>query len=187
MKRQRSFEQSFSWVSVMLLGMGVLFLGVAVMAQLVMTTPESVHVTVNGVPLPPTEESLQTAHLIFGLTFGSVGFILLSIGAIVFVRRQMYLLRARRLMREGDCLSAIVLDCEPTNVSVNRRPLLRLRCSYMDKKGITYIFKSAALRGDPTPFLPNGSVAVYCDRNDMSLYYVDVDGSIGLGNKVIEL
>ena len=187
MKPQKSFMQNFAWAGVMLLAMGVLFAAIGFILPLALTSPDSVRVVVNGVRLPATAETLRTAHRIYWLTFGLIGLSLLLAGGVVFCRCRASRARAHRLKAEGEYLSARLIGYEPTAVRVNRRPLYRLRCAYTDNKGTTYIFKSASLRADPAPFLPGGMVDVYCDRADMSRYFVDVDGSAGLGERVFEL
>jgi len=191
MKKQRSFLQSFTWVGVMLLVMGGIFAAVGIITQFAPTAPESFTMVVNGVQAgvqaSAAAASLQMARLIYLLTFGLMGLTLMLTGAIIFGCGKMRRLREQRLKQEGDCLAARVVGQERTGARSNYQQIMRLRCAYTDEKGTTYIFKSRMLRSDPEPFLPNGMVNIYYDRNDMSRYFVDVDGSVGLGDKVVEL
>jgi len=187
MKRQRSFLQNFAWVGIMLLAMGFVFLSVAVGSQYILTDPSSVNYYVNGIKQPDTMETLQSARLLFLLLFGGFGLGAMIPGFVICLRAWLRGKQIRRLKAEGEYLSARNVGLEPTAVRINRQPLMRLRCAYTDNKGTTYVFKSASLRCDPEPFLADGKVDVYYDRNDMSCYFVDVDGSIGLGERVVEL
>jgi len=187
MRKQRSFVRSFAWVGIMLLAMGGIFLSVAIVTQLILTDPASVTMYVNGIRQPDTQETLQSARLLFLLLFGGFGLGTMAPGLVICLCAWSRSKRNHRLKAEGDYLAARVVGFEPTAVRVNRRPLMRLRCAYTDNTGTTYIFKSASLRADPTPFLADDTADVYCDRNDLSCYFVDVDGSVGLGERVIEL
>lgn len=187
-RRQRSFLQSFILVGVMLLVMGIVFSAVAVIMQLVSLSPESMTLTVNGERVPATEDTLALFRRIFLLGFGIVGLILLFAGGAALGTHVGKKRKAAWLKAEGAHIRAEVTEVEPTAVYVNHRPLGRIFCSYTDYTGTTYIFKSGSLRIDPVPYLRDGCVDVYYDRGDMKKYFVDVDGSVGLGSgRVVEL
>ena len=187
MSKRGSYLQSFMWVGVLLLVMGLLFGSVGVATQFLITSPGDVNLTINGVRQPPTMETLHTARLLFLSIFGGFGLLLTTPGLIICAcaigRRRL----ARRLKAEGVHMVANVVGYASSGVRVNSRRLERLRCAYTDETGTTYVFKSGLLRVDPAPFLLQGKVDVYCDRDKMSRYFVDVDGSIGLGDRVVEL
>jgi len=187
MRRRGSYLQNFTWVGVLLLLMGAVFLSVAVATQFLIAAPEDVNLSINGVRQPATQETLRTARMLFLGIFGGFGSVLAIPGIIICVLAKRRRLLERRLKAEGMCISANILEYVPSGVRVNHRRLERMRCAYTDEKGITYIFKSSILWADPSPFLPQGKVDVYCDRDNISRYFVDVDGSVGLGDRVIEL
>lgn len=185
--KQKSFLQSFAWVGIMLLVLGSVFLGVAVVMQLVPLNPENMSIYSNGLRQPSTKETVRTFRLIFLLVFGILGLGMAIAGSIVAGRARAQRRLACRLKEEGVCLTAEVAGISPSAVRVNYRSLVRVRCSYTDFGGRTYIFKSGLLRMDPMPYLPQGYVNVYHERDNISRYFVDIDGSVGLGTRVVEL
>lgn len=185
--KQKSFLQSLTWVSVMLLVMGLVFLSVAIILQLVPLQPEDITYSVNGVRRPSTQETVSTFRLIFLLVFGLIGLGLSTGGVISLVRSAGRRSRESQLKAEGAYLTAYVTDYAPSAVRVNNRSLARIRCAYNAPDGSTYIFKSGLLRMDPYPYLTEGQLRVYYDPNNMSRYFVDVDESAGLGGRVVEL
>ena len=187
MSKQKSFLMNFSWVAVMLISMGLVFLSIAVVMQLVPIALEDIRNTVNGVPQRSTADSVEMFRLTFLLAFGIPSLMLLTAGGIVGGCIAARKKRARWLKAEGRCITAQITGCTPTNVRVNYRYLMRLNCAYAASGGVTYIFKSGTLRMDPMPYLSQGEVKVYHDRNDIKRYFVDVDGSVGMGSRIVEL
>lgn len=185
--KSKSFLQSFIWIGVMLLGMGLVFLSVAIVMQLVPLRPEDISYYANGVRQPSTEGTVSSFRLIFLLAFGLVGLGLSVGGGVSLGRAAMRRSQARRLKAEGARLTAYLTDYEPSGIRVNNRSVARIRCAYNAPDGKTYIFKSGLLRIDPYPFLTEGQLCVYYDPNNMSRYFVDVDESAGVGDRMIEL
>lgn len=185
--KQKSFHQSFGWFGAILFIMGIIFLGVAIVIQLIPMSPEDMRVYVNGVQQPATEDTVHMFRMIFLLVFGFIGLLLFIIGGIVIGRNAGQRRLAKQLKQEGAKLTAQAVECTPSMIRVNRRMTARLVCSHTALNGQTYIFKSGLLRQNPYPYLQQGKVYVYHDRNNMSRYFVDVDESIGLGSRVIEL
>jgi len=185
--KPKSFYQSFTWVSIMLLAMGCIFLAVGIGMQLVPMSPEDISYYHNGIRQPSTEATLRSFRLIFLLCFGLIGAVLAAVGGILLVRWSIRRRRNQRLKQEGTRITAVVADYTPATVRVNHQYMTRLQCTYNTPGGKTYIFKSGYLRMDPVPYLHEGEITVYYERNNMKNYFVDVDGSIGLGSKVVEL
>lgn len=185
--RQKSFLQNFLWVSMLLLALGAIFLGIAVLIQLIPLAPESVSVYANGVLQPSTEETVRTFRFIFLLVFGSLGAAMILIAGIAALHNILRGRLARRLKTEGVMVTAGIVGYAPSAIYVNRRSLMRLRCAYAAPDGKTYIFKSGFLRMDPAPYLNTGQITVYYDPGNVRRYFVDVDGSAGAGSQVVEL
>jgi len=183
----KSFLYHFTWVGILLLSMGLLFLCIALLMQFIPIHPDSVALYYNDVRQPSTPETVQSARLLFGLIFGGIGVILGCIGTLILAKKWIARGRAERLKAYGTCVKATVTDCAASAMHINGRYFSRLNCAYLDSSGITYIFKSGALRMDPSPYLTDGTVTVYYDEHNMRHYFVDVDDSIGIGSKVIEL
>ena len=187
MKKQKSFLMNFVWVAILLSAMGILFSSIAVITQFVPIAPEDVTVYVNGIRRPPTEESVATFRLAFLLSFGIIGVVLLGAGGIVGGRIAAQKRRTRHLKNNGMCVTAQATECTSSSIRVNHRYLTHLNCSYKAPNGITYIFKSGTLRMNPIPYLTDGKVEVYYDRDNIKHYFVDVDGSASLGVSTIEI
>jgi hypothetical protein len=185
--KAKSFIYEFTWVGIMLLSMGMLFLGIALVMQLVPLAPENVNLYYNGVRQPSTLETVEETRLLFGLIFGGLGVLLGCVGLIVAARKWIKRGRAERLKAYGTCVQAAVTGNEASAVRINHQYLTRLQCAYTGGDGVTYIFKSDSLRMDPTALLDEGMVTVYYDEYNMKHYFVDVDGSVGVGTKVVEL
>jgi hypothetical protein len=185
--RHKSFLQSFMWVGVMLLAMGFAFFVVFIIAQLLPIGSEDIYTYINGELVPPTDDTMFDFRWIFLFGFGIPGLGLIVAGTTVIFKNVAKKKLAAQLKRDGACLVAEACDYADSNVSVNGSVTPRLVCAYTDSSGTTYIFKSELLRLDPVPYLSDMMVNVYYDQNDMSRYFVDIDGSVGLGSRLIEL
>lgn len=185
--KQRSFLQKFSFVGLIFLGIGIPFLIIGIVIQFIPINPETMTVYRNGVRQIATEETVRVFRLIFLGVFGGLGLIFSVIGGILAFHPIRKRRRLEHLKREGALLVADAIGLEATHIRVNHRRLSYLRCSYETPIGETYIFKSDLLRADPIPHLDDGKVNVYYERDNMKEYFVDVDGSIGLGSRFFEL
>lgn len=189
--KQRSFLQNNSIVSLVFLINGAIFLPIGIIASLMMRP--GMMITVNDVHRPATESDVLIARLLSGGISGGLGLIFLIIGIVLWMRRRKRRKEMERLKREGTLVIADAVSCEPSSIRIGNprhhhgRILSYLRCSYQGIGGETYIFKSDLLRENPIPFLDEGKVNVYCDREHMTPYFVDVDESVGLGSRVFEI
>ena len=170
----------------MFVGIGVIQLFVGIVIGLLIDT-ENVTIRVNGVARQATSSEGSNFRLLFLLIFGILGIVLTTIGIILSIRMMKRKKENLWLKQSGKCVLAEVTSYESTGITVNDRRLPRVYCRYIDDKGRTYIFKSGALRTDPSPYLTDNQIKVYYDRQDISNYFVDIDGSVGLGTKVFEL
>ena len=181
------FRQRFTGVGIMLLLMGLFFSAVGIIVSLLPIGPEDIHSTVNGVAQVSTEETVFFFRMVFLLSFGLIGLALVVIGLVMLIRARRKQALIERLRRGGSCLNALITEYVFFSTRVNEQRLGRLYCIYTDMYGTTFVFKSDHLRMDPRPYLPQGQVLVYQDNYDPHCYYVDVEGSMGLGKNVVEL
>ena len=187
MQHSKSFLYNFMWVGIMLLVMGILFGAVGVVVQLLPLAPDQISYYHNGVQMPPTQETLRSFKALFLYLFGGFGVVMLTIGGILLGRNITAKKRCEELRARGVPVYAKPYESTPSNITVNNRRLMRLRCIYNDSSGTAYVFKSGLLRADPTPFLQDGRVLVYYDQYQMDRYFVDIDGSIAAGARIVEL
>jgi len=191
MRKQKSFltkKWSIAWTYLI---MGILFIPGGFLGILGFRPGN--YANINGVYRAVTESEALLFGLFFGGIFGGIGLASLIFGFITLKRGSKRKKEIELLKREGMMVVADVTGCEVAKsrirVNVNGRTQVNyeLTCSYQDLAGKTYILRSDLIRKDPTPFLEDGKVNVYCDRTNMKPYFVDIDGSIGLGSRVIEL
>ena len=192
MRKQKSFLRDNRWIVAMVFGIiGVGFLPIGILGGIL--PRYGMTAWVNGVYRQLTMNEVWMFRGIFGGTFGLIGFVFLIVALILLKRGSKRRKEIELLKREGMMVVADVTGCQSAETrfttTVNGRHQIdyELTCSYTDVMGQTYIFTSDKLHKDPTPFLEDGKVNVYCDRTNMKPYFVDIDGSIGLGNRVIEL
>ena len=178
MEKKKSVLSNHIWIAYMLLGMGIVLIGTAIVLQFVHIAPENVSLYSNGVKQVSTEESVTTARFISLLTLGISGLVFFIAGGIVAVCITSRKKRDVRLKQEGVCITALATECTGSAARINYRRLQRLSCSYKAPNGTTYIFKSGFLRLNPIPYLQQGAVKVYHDRSDITHYFVDIDGSL---------
>lgn len=69
--RKKSIYVSYSWVSYLLGGIGVVFFIPALIMQVVTFSPDNFNFTLNGVRQPYTEENLRMFRRIFLFAFGT--------------------------------------------------------------------------------------------------------------------
>ncbi|MHC5248479.1 hypothetical protein [Enterococcus sp. LJL90] len=182
--KPKSFVYRFSWVAILLAALSLIFIGVAVIMQVVPIDSDHFNLSVNGVRQTYNSENLRTFRLIFLAAFGGIGGVLLLVAVILFARSARKNRRIENLRATGKKVLAEVVDYNFSGVTVNNRRATYLICSYQAKSGEHLNFKSPLLRRDPTPYLPNGEVIVYYDKTNLKNYFVDIDGSM---EKVVEL
>ena len=176
---KHKFEYNLARVGWGLILFGSIYVFIAVIAML--TQPA---INVNGVLQPPSMKN----SILFSVPFGGAGLVPIIIGIRRIIREKKDEALKARLKQDGICIVAELTGFEGTNVKVNGKTIERLQCAYTDNIGTTYIFKSRALRKDPTPYLEEKKVYVYHELSNMKVYYVDVEGSAEyFGSNIIEL
>lgn len=185
--RKKSFLINYSWISIIFIVLGGIFVTIAIIFQLIPLDPRTITVRINGILQPANQETVRIFRLIFLLTFGIVGCVSLIVAGIILIRRRNRQQFIKSVKENGTSIIAEVTDYIPTAVRVNRRRLMRLYCSYTDAKGNVYIFKSDILRLNPIPYLKDGKVKVYYEWDNKKRYFVDIDESVGVGANVFEL
>ena len=175
----KKITMSFRWVSWMLIGMGLMFGAIGGIVGL------AVHQT--GAIEP---DYMMMFQIWFTGTFVATGILQIIAGVVVMCAMNARVRTAQRLMQSGEQVWAEVVDAGGSYAMTYRgvhtmRQATILRCKYTHTDGKAYIFKSPHLRYNPTNLLTDGKVKVWFDRNDITKYYVDVDGSIG--GDVVEL
>ncbi|MGL5437985.1 MAG: DUF3592 domain-containing protein [Lachnospiraceae bacterium] len=115
-----------------------------------------------------------------GLSFG---YLILGTTFLFFTRKN----KARKyLMEEGRAADAELVRVDyKTNVKINGAHPYVLVCQYMHNDGQVYMMSSQMLKFDPTSYLYEGHVRFYYDNNDVTKYYIDVEGS--MNRQVVEI
>lgn len=185
--KPKSFYQSSMSIGVFLLVFGIPFTAVGLAIFFAPMTPDELTMTVNGVRQAATQGDVLRFRLIFLLTFGLVGLGTLIAGIVTLVRAARRRRDNQMLKEDGIHIIAEATESIASNVRVNGRLLGYLLCKYTAPDGRTYVFKSDRLRTDPMPYLNEGQVHVYYDREYIDHYFVDVDASVGLGDSLIML
>ncbi len=124
---------------------------------------------------------------VMGAVFAGIGAVMLLIGLTLLLADGKKRKHARRLMAEGTCYEAVVVNSYHSNTRVNGRPGLILECRYTDERGEAHLVKSDAqyrfaafYRNSTEP----ARVKVWVDPYDAKQYFVDVgdpllaDGSV---------
>jgi hypothetical protein len=137
---------------------------------------------------------------LFALIFVGIGVYLCIVVIVELIRAMIRLRKIKRLKRQGTFVIADVIECELFDIGSRartkhtrfphhevRQTYYYLRCSYQAIGGEVYVYRSDLLREDPIPYLNEGKVNVYCNKAYKKPYFVDVDGSIELGNRVFEI
>ena len=165
--RRKSIYLNLRWTGILLMGMGLIFLSVAIGMQFITIDFDTAGTITN--------ESIF--RLVFLLSFGLSALILIGIGLGIFIFYSRQKRKEQDLRNRRRQIIASNLAIAPSNIRVNMQYQMYLTCTYQDARGQQYIFKSRLLRFDPLPFL-NNQVTVYYDPDKMSRYFVDVDASM---------
>ena len=164
--KKKSVYLNTSWAGYLLMGMGMVFLLVAIVIQFI--TP-----TTSGMD----SNQLSVFRLVFLASFGLPAAILFLVGLGLLLNQRKRLKQEAELKLRGKRVQATNVTLESSNVQVNRQYQMHLTCTYRDARGNQYLFKSRMLRMNPIPFLGD-EVTVYLEPEKMKPYFVDVEGSM---------
>lgn len=126
----------------------------------------------------PDDPSKIKADTVLGdVIFMLVGGVLAAIGGCFIAVNSAKILRQKRLIRDGEQLSATVTNVYMnSNVRINGRHPYKAECEFTDPySGERYLFSSGNVTEDIS-YMVGYSVTVYADRDDRSKYYVDIGG-----------
>ena len=106
-----------------------------------------------------------------------VGLIFLILGAVFLIRSRRKQEMERELKERGEAIYAEVTGVSLNySVSLNGRHPYFVEACYRDPdSGEIHMFRSHDLQYDPTKFIKDQKVPVYCRGDDYKHYYMDID------------
>ncbi len=125
---------------------------------------------------PENPSHIEADAALMDVIFMIVGGVFAFIGGCFIVINVKKTVRRKRLIIDGEQLSAVVTSvyCN-NNVKINGRHPYRAECEYTDPySGEKYLFSSDNVMSDISG-LEGYTVTVYADRNDRSKYYIDMN------------
>ncbi len=127
-----------------------------------------------SLPAEAFSEPEEETRLV-GLIFMGLGGVLMLIGLPMLLTDGRIRRRNRRLLEEGTCYEAQVINLYYAGAQVNHRQGLVFECKYTDAAGSTHLVKSApqyrmALLGGPEDY----RVLVWVDPYESKHYYVEI-------------
>ena len=177
--KKLSFYTNFTWASLLLIGVGLIFASVGLLMQFVPLDATNFSHSVNGSLQPFRERAAQNFRLLFLFLFGLPACALLGFGIYLGGITRRRAKKEAALKRTGKKVYALVIDLENTALLINNRRQQRLSCLYETETGQKLRFKSYSLRLDPLPYLSTDEVMVYFDPSNPSHYFVDLPASAG--------
>lgn len=84
--------------------------------------------------------------------------------------------RHKRLIHEGKPLIATIVNVELNDaININGRSPWRIVCQWFDpQSGKVFLFNSANLYYDPSPYIKDKNITVYVARDNLKKYHVDI-------------
>lgn len=123
---------------------------------------------------PDDPLNIKADTLLLDIIFIGLGGVFTIIGGCFLVSHISRRSRKKRLINEGEQLTATITNVCRSNVLVNGRHPYRAECEYTDPfSGDKYLFSSDSVMNDISD-LVGSTVTVYADRSDRRKYYVDV-------------
>ena len=114
-------------------------------------------------------------HLALSIVFCVLGAVFFLVGLGLLIGYMTKRNRMQKLMREGACYEAEVVNAYYSSMNVNYRPGVILECRYVDSQGASHLVKSGALWRVGLMRRPEDYHArVWVDRYDSKKYFVEV-------------
>ena len=106
-----------------------------------------------------------------------IGVIFLAVGGVLALRERWKRDLETELRTRGQAIQAQVTGVSLNySVSINGRHPYRVEASYKDPAtGTVHVFRSHNLNFDPTEYVKDRTVTVYCDGNDFARSFMDID------------
>lgn len=134
-------------------------------------------VTVQYDPAKPDEARIDSAmeHWFGPALLGGLGLVFGLIGALMLYFNYRTSLRFRRLAQEGQRVQATIVEVGiNTSVEINGRSPWRIVCQWQDpRSGKVWLFNSANLWFDPSPFITREQIGVLLDPANPRQHVVD--------------
>ena len=109
-----------------------------------------------------------------------VGGIFLIIGLAFLITTIKGMFSKKSLMKNGECISAVIRCMERTGVTINNRRQFRFVCEFSDPFSGMFITAKSGLTSyfEDFGYDTEKYIDVYYDHDDPSKYYVDIDSYI---------
>lgn len=132
---------------------------------------------------PENPSKIKVGTVLADVIFMLVGGVFAFVGGCIMAVNAAKILQKKRLIRDGERLSAIVTNVYMDNnvringrLRINGRHPYKVECEFTDPySGERYLFSSDIVTDDIS-YMVGYSVTVYADRDDRSKYYVDIGG-----------
>jgi len=113
---------------------------------------------------------------ILPIIFTSIGFAIFAVGVLCFAFAYLKKKRIQRLIESGNYVYATIKDVSVNfNVSIYGKHPYILECHYEDPyTSETHVYRSGNIMFNPKHLLDT-EIRVWVDKDDYSLYYVDVE------------
>jgi len=117
---------------------------------------------------------------ILPIVFTGVGLVCVLIGLPFILHDVKVMKNKKRIIAEGYYIYAKVVEIRPNfSVSINGRHPYIAECQYTDPAtGAIHVFRSANIMYCPEQLLDT-EIRVWVDRNNYSIYEVDIEGATG--------
>ncbi len=126
---------------------------------------------------PESPSKIEAGTVLGDVIFMLVGGVFAVIGGCIMAVSAAKILQNKRLIRDGEQLTATVTNVYMNNnVKINGRHPYKAECEFTDPySGERYLFSSDNVTEDIS-YMVGYPVTIYADRNDRSKYYVDIGG-----------
>ena len=173
---RKTYIHSFAWLGILFVVLGAITSGSVTIIQFMDINSAELNVLLGGLNEPASEETVTIVKWMLLLSLGPIGAVLMLFGLAFVV-----VLAAKRGQNKRLCENGERISAQAIGVRYVGGGRCRLLCEHTDALGTLHEFLSVTLCANPMENLPGGRVFVFCDASNMRRYFVDVDGSAGLG------